>query len=376
MKNYRAKSKHFLALCGVCWALVALGQKAPNPVTVGQDLTEVPIAVFAAYLRSAHGIAVYHPPSLDSLHVSARAGESLYAFVTNNLPGKKLHGYFNPGKGYLIISYTPIEVPELRLELRAEVPQTEEQAESERPQMGQGQTQEEDFFIKEEQRIARGQVRSLVVGKVGERSTGERALVKGQVRMGSTGEPVIGATVRVQELGSGTLTDYTGQFELRLLPGRYTWQVQSMGLRQAELQVDVQGPGEVAVEMELDYTQLKAVTVSAHRESNVSSTEMGKEKMEITEVKRVPVALGEADIMKVAVMLPGVQSTGEGAPGFNVRGGAVDQNLLLLEKAPIFNSSHVFGFSPRLIPTSFRTLASTKVLCRLPWAAAAHRCLM
>lgn len=106
----------------------------------------------------------------------------------------------------------------------------------------------------------------------------------------------------------------------------------------------VYGNGKLTVEMEDFVANLKAVTVTTDKLSNIRSTQMGVDKVTIRTIKQVPAVLGESDILRVVLTLPGVTSVGEASTGFNVRGGAADQNLVLLNDATIYNPSHLFGF--------------------------------
>ena len=98
---------------------------------------------------------------------------------------------------------------------------------------------------------------------------------------------------------------------------------------------------------------LKGVTISAQKISNVKGTQMGVQKIDIKSIKQVPVVFGEADILRVVTTLPGVKTVGEASTGFNVRGGSVDQNLILFNDAPIYNPTHFFGmfssFNPEVV---------------------------
>jgi hypothetical protein len=98
------------------------------------------------------------------------------------------------------------------------------------------------------------------------------------------------------------------------------------------------------VELEDYVASLKAVVVTTERRSNVRGTQMGVDRLNIRNIKQVPTVLGESDILRVVLTLPGVTSVGEASTGFNVRGGSADQNLILLNDATIYNPSHLFGF--------------------------------
>ncbi|NJM25971.1 MAG: Plug domain-containing protein [Bacteroidia bacterium] len=109
-------------------------------------------------------------------------------------------------------------------------------------------------------------------------------------------------------------------------------------------QVVVYGNGRLNIEMEEDVTPLKEVVVESDRDINVTGMQMGLEKLDIKTMKQIPLALGETDVLKVVLTLPGVQSVGEGSSGINVRGGATSQNLILFNDATVYNPSHLFGF--------------------------------
>jgi len=102
--------------------------------------------------------------------------------------------------------------------------------------------------------------------------------------------------------------------------------------------------GRLNIEMQEQVTTLKEVKISADKVANVRRSEMGVNKLDIKSIKQVPAVFGEADILRVVLTLPGVQSVGEATTGFNVRGGSADQNLILLNGATIYNPSHFFGF--------------------------------
>ncbi len=102
--------------------------------------------------------------------------------------------------------------------------------------------------------------------------------------------------------------------------------------------------GKLDVEMEDDVIALKEVVIEAEKDVNVSGMQMGQQRVDIKTIRQVPTALGEADLLRVILTLPGVKSVGESSTGLNVRGGATDQNLILYNDAPIYNTSHLFGF--------------------------------
>ena len=115
-------------------------------------------------------------------------------------------------------------------------------------------------------------------------------------------------------------------------------------MRDTRRLIMVYGDGKMNIELHTQVMTLKKVIVSAEKASNIKNTTMGVQKLDIKTIKQVPVVFGEADILRVVSMMPGVTTVGESSTGLNVRGGAADQNLILFNDATIYNASHFFGF--------------------------------
>jgi TonB dependent receptor/CarboxypepD_reg-like domain/TonB-dependent Receptor Plug Domain len=179
--------------------------------------------------------------------------------------------------------------------------------------------------------------------KTGKTTLGKSA-VAGYVRDVRTGEAIMGASISVDTLSIIKTTDQFGYYNLMLPKGRHILHISSVGMKDARRQVIVYSDGKLNIEMDVFVASLKAVYVSADKTSNTRSVQMGVSKLNIQTIKQVPVVFGEADVLKVLLTLPGVTSVGEGSNGFNVRGGAADQNLILYNDATVYNPSHLFGF--------------------------------
>ena len=171
-----------------------------------------------------------------------------------------------------------------------------------------------------------------------------RPTVAGYVRDVKTGEPIMGANISVDTLSINKTTDQFGYYSLMLPKGRHIIRITSAGMKDTRRQVMVYSDGKLNMDLEEFVASLKAVIVSADKTSNTRSVQMGVTKLNIQSIKQVPVVFGEADVLKVLLTLPGVTSVGEGSNGFNVRGGAADQNLILYNDATVYNPSHLFGF--------------------------------
>lgn len=170
------------------------------------------------------------------------------------------------------------------------------------------------------------------------------ATLQGNVKDIETGEPLIGATIYVEELQLGTASNAYGFYSITLPKGQYKLEYRLLGMRTVQRNIIIHSDGKLDVELEDKVEALNEVTVVAKQENIVKSLRMGVEKISMKSIKQLPMGFGEADIIKTSLMLPGVQSVGEASSGFNVRGGSVDQNLILLNDASILNTSHFFGF--------------------------------
>ncbi len=174
----------------------------------------------------------------------------------------------------------------------------------------------------------------------------DKFTVSGSVKDGRTGEELIGASVRLKEKPSvGTVTNEYGFFSLTLDKGTYTLLIDFIGYSQAERVLVLDKSLKLDVPIGETAKQLDAVVVSARKaDENIRTAQMGVERIDIKDVANIPVLFGEKDILKTIQLLPGVKSAGEGQSGFFVRGGAVDQNLILLDEAPVYNANHLLGF--------------------------------
>jgi len=199
-------------------------------------------------------------------------------------------------------------------------------------------------FLSETKNLQKKKSQNYTFGIPTDKTDKRRAVLSGHIVEAVSGEPVVGAIVIVEGLNTGVMADVNGDFLLDLPQGRHNIIIRSMGTEEKKLGVNLFANGKVNVELKNQSTAIDEVSVIANQINKIQSVQMGMENMEMKTIRALPSALGEVDIVKTATMLPGVQTVGECASGFNVRGGGVDQNLILLDGAPIFNSSHLFGF--------------------------------
>ncbi|CCH00600.1 TonB-dependent receptor plug [Fibrella aestuarina BUZ 2] len=171
-----------------------------------------------------------------------------------------------------------------------------------------------------------------------------RATLAGYVRNVASGEPIVGAAIYIDNPRVGTASDQFGYYSLTLPRGRHELKIRSTGLKDTHRRIVLYADGKFDIDLEDDVIALKEVVIEAEKDVNISGLQMGQERVDIKSVKQIPTALGEADLLRVIQTLPGVKTVGESSTGLNVRGGATDQNLILYNDAPIYNSSHLFGF--------------------------------
>jgi CarboxypepD_reg-like domain/TonB-dependent Receptor Plug Domain len=169
--------------------------------------------------------------------------------------------------------------------------------------------------------------------------------ISGFIRDARTGETLTGAIVYPKELPTiGITSNSYGYFSLTLPVGTYSLIVQFLGYKTKIIPMELKENTKISVDMEEESIALKEITITGEKNNNnVVQSELIS-KIDVKEIQNIPVILGEKDILKTIQLLPGVAPAGEGNAGFYVRGGGVDQNLILLDEAPVYNPSHLLGF--------------------------------
>ena len=166
----------------------------------------------------------------------------------------------------------------------------------------------------------------------------------GRVTDFKTGEALIGINLVMRDPWVAAVTDKDGKYSLTLPSGRVSLDISGMNIKNSRRNLMLFANGELDIEMEEESHWLSEVTVVSGKIENVKSTQLGMEKLQIAQIKNIPMALGEVDVLRAIQALPGVKTAGEASTGFNVRGGATDQNLILLNDGTIYNPNHLFGF--------------------------------
>lgn len=185
----------------------------------------------------------------------------------------------------------------------------------------------------------------------------EKFTISGTITDANSNETLIGVNITIPELKTGVTTNEYGFYSLTLPKGIYKIQITYLGYQTIEETINLNQNTKNNFKLISNETVLQEVVIIDNsNKATIRKPEMSVNKLSISTIKRMPVVFGEVDIIKSLLLLPGVSNAGEGASGFNVRGGGADQNLILLDEATIFNSSHVFGFFSVFNPDAIKDL--------------------
>ncbi len=188
-------------------------------------------------------------------------------------------------------------------------------------------------------------------------SAQQKYTLSGTISEASSNETLIGVTIAFPDLKTGVTTNEYGFYSITLPEGTYKVLVNYLGFKDIVQDVELSENRKINFKMIEEAEQLQEVVVTEDVEQmDVRTPQMSVNVLSAATIKKIPVILGEADVIKSILLLPGVTNAGEGASGFNVRGGAVDQNLILLDEAIIFNSSHLFGFFSVFNPDAIKDI--------------------
>ncbi|CAM3484058.1 TonB-dependent receptor [Zobellia roscoffensis] len=185
----------------------------------------------------------------------------------------------------------------------------------------------------------------------------QRHTLSGTISEASSNETLIGVTIAFPELQTGVTTNEYGFYSITIPKGEYQLQVSYLGFQDIVQTITLDSDQKMNFSLQESAEQLQEVIVTEDVEKmDVRKPQMSVNSLSVGTIKKIPVILGEADVIKSILLLPGVTNAGEGSSGFNVRGGAVDQNLILLDEATIFNSSHLFGFFSVFNPDAIKDI--------------------
>ncbi|MGC4103871.1 TonB-dependent receptor [Ferruginibacter sp.] len=176
-------------------------------------------------------------------------------------------------------------------------------------------------------------------------SSSKKYTVSGYITDSLNGETLIGASIAIQGQAKGISSNQYGFYSITLEEGEYIFVVSFIGFQPKAFAVKLRSDQQFNFNLISKVTQYQEVIVSSKkRDNNVKNAQMGKFTLPIEQIKSIPAFLGEVDLLKTIQLLPGIRNAGEGSAGLYVRGGGPDQNLILLDDAPVYNTGHLFGF--------------------------------
>lgn len=188
-------------------------------------------------------------------------------------------------------------------------------------------------------------IQGIVLKAEGGDESKTRHTISGYIKDSANGEDLIGATIYVEELKTGTTTNVYGYFALTLIPGTYNLKISYIGFEDQKKTIQLQADLTWNIEMKVANQELEEIVVTSTAiNDNITNTEMSAIDLDVQTIRKIPAFMGEVDVIKAIQLLPGVQTVAEGGSGFSVRGGSIDQNLIQLDEATVYNASHLMGF--------------------------------
>ncbi|MDD5508364.1 MAG: TonB-dependent receptor [Bacteroidales bacterium] len=203
-------------------------------------------------------------------------------------------------------------------------------------------------------------VENVVIGTKLKGFGSTRATIAGRVLHAEDHSPAVQANVFIEEIRSLAVTNDAGDYQLLLPLGKYTLTVSSLGSFDKKYKLTLLSDGRLDVMLDHRVYLLEQVEITSDRFNRVKGTQMGYERLSTKNIKEIPVVLGEKDLIKVALLLPGIQTVGEATSGFNVRGSPTDQNQFYINAVPVYNTSHVFGFFSSFNPEAIQDFSIYK----------------
>lgn len=318
----------------VCLGHLVFGQGQLDVVEIKEDYNGQPFPTFIEALEQEYGMQAYFFPGwVNNLVVQQRqVPASLDSILTHTLSEADCAFYRNSNKQIIITLGRQIQ-PNVVWRSTIEDPEYLEN------------TYQPTFSSGIEEQLESFEADWVIIGDPNAPEQKPKVTLSGLVSNKETGEPLEGAVIYIEELGTGNTTDSTGYYEFSLPQGKYQLIFQGIGLKETRQKLQLFASGQLNIELGALILDIEEVVVSANRKESIQNVQMGVEALKTETIKELPTLLGEVDVIRSALLLPGVQSVGEFSSGINVRGGGADQNLVLLNGAPVFNASHLFGFT-------------------------------
>jgi hypothetical protein len=340
-------------LLALCLAFSSQTVEGVEPVISG-DFRGLTFKAFAAEVERQLPVRfVFRDEWVRDVRMTAY-GDSLdlKKVLDKDLSGKNLFYYLDEYNRIFVISGAP-----LITDLPGYFSENETGMEQQVITAGEALTRVEELYMTGRKEAG---VTTLAIGSAGNNPDGSATVINGEMKDRETGEPLIGATIYIEELSRGFVTNHLGHYTLSLPPGTYTTRFNCLGMEEIVYQLKVISSGKLDIDMAKKLYPIEQITVIAGKYDYVRGVQMGFEQIPIKSIKEIPVVMGEKDVIRVVNLLPGVQTAGEGSSGLYVRGSAADQNMFIINQVPVYNTSHLFGFFSAFNPDIIRNFSFYK----------------
>lgn len=208
------------------------------------------------------------------------------------------------------------------------------------------------FFLNTKENSVRERMKTVRIGKENRNSSSRMFTLRGKAINASTKNAIADLVIIVKGKDIGTSTDADGNFNIKLPIGENIVETRALGIQDSKTRIVIYGDGVYDFQLDESLEVLDEVVVQGNRDRNIEEALTGVTLIDVEKIKNIPLVLGERDILKAVITLPGVSNAGEGASGYNVRGGRTDQNLILLDNGVVYNPTHFFGIFSALNPFS------------------------
>ena len=295
--------------------------------------SNVAFSEFIEEIESTSNIKFYYDPQwVDSLYVSAHFNNiSIGQALRQILKNLNLH-YYLDSRGNIIITESDIQT---------ELTEKWINTDSIKRNIHLNNDYSENAINKYVDKDDKDRIEEITFGTKNNKNG--TATITGYIKDQETGEPLIGANIFIEGSGSGALSDAEGHYMINIKCGTYKIGFKYLGMTIIYKKVNLFSDGQININLPKDFVALTEVVITENKYNNVKGNQIGLERLSVKEIKELPYAMGERDILKATLLLPGIQTVGEASAGINVRGGAADQNLFIFNNIPIFNTSHFLG---------------------------------
>ncbi|QIE58208.1 TonB-dependent receptor [Rasiella rasia] len=335
--------------------LSIFGFAQQEPKTISVTFYETPLEIALETIATKAGYQAYYVIDwLDTATVTGSFTNSTVNEVLETILNKTVLNFYITRDNKLILTKNNRIYDELPKNFFEEVP-TETTTQAKPTEIVKS-----PVFYNQPQTIATKLLETVRIGKEDKNNAKTSFVLKGTARNQETGKLVSNIAITVEGTTLGAITSEKGAFKLQLPGGVYILSAQSLGFQTLRKRVVLYNDGTLDLTLSEALEGLDEVIVTGKVKNVVASTDMGTTEVDVEQIKNIPLVLGERDVFKAAATLPGISSAGEGAAGYNVRGGSSDQNLILLDDGVLYNPAHFFGIFSAVNPFTTQDLTIYK----------------